>query len=110
MEPTDPPDERSDDIWKELITLHTELRIMVEAGLLVELSVPRAPSRYALTELGEQLTGLVSAYDGQQASADEPHHEFPLDWPEPCPVCRATDGFDGGGRCLRWYVPWPPEM
>jgi hypothetical protein len=99
-------DERSDDIWKELITLHTELRIMVDAGLLVEVSMPGAPSRYALTELGEQLTGQV-ATDGPQR--DETH-EFGLEWPEPCPVCGATDGFDGGGRCHRCHVAWPPEM
>ena len=39
-----------------------------------------------------------------------PHHEFSVDWPEPCPVCGATDDFDGGMRCNACHTPWPPEM
>lgn len=87
--------------------LLADLRSMIEAGLLIEVSEPGQPSRYALSDLGEQLT-LLRSPDTPQPP--RPRHEFSIDWPEPCPACGAREGFDGGGRCHRCRVAWPPEM
>jgi hypothetical protein len=79
--------------------LMADLRGLVDGGLLVEVRTPGEPSRYALSTLGEKLATRISPG----------HHEDPV-WPEPCPVCGATEGFDGGGRCRQCHVASPPEM
>jgi hypothetical protein len=90
--------ETEGDQWGQLMA---NLHGLVDAGLLVEIREPGEPSRYALHS---------SAAPSGSASPPEAHvHPLPV-WPEPCPVCGASDGFDGGGRCLACYVPWPPEM
>jgi hypothetical protein len=90
--------------------LIADLRSLVEAGLLEEVREPGEPSRYALTPLGRIFATArrPRAVRAPQGSGSD--HVFPLTWPEPCPVCGATDGYDGGGRCLACHVPWPPEM
>jgi hypothetical protein len=110
MTSTNSPDESSHDFWKELMNLFNDLQAMVEAGLVVEVLVPGEPSRYALSDFGERLAGWAAMDEPQAGDPAEPHHEFPLHWPEPCPACGATDGFDGGNRCRRCRVAWPPEM
>lgn len=81
--------------------LMADLHALVDAGVLIEILERGEPSRYALTRSAGQATST----SGSSAQA----YRLP-DWPEPCPVCRATDGFDGGGRCLVCHVAWPPEM
>jgi hypothetical protein len=76
-----------------------DLAALVEAGLVVEVGEPGETPCYALSARGEDLPG----------SSMEPDSMWPVE-PEPCPACQATDGYDGGARCLRCHVAWPPEM
>jgi hypothetical protein len=140
MASQDPHDGRPDDAGDELIRHLVDLQGLVDAGVLEEVLVPGEPSSYELTELGQQVAELLGLLTDVQAlvevglvqevvipgqhsryapnvfsepapaSAHEPRHEFPLDWPEPCPVCGRRAGFDGGGRCLACGTYWPPEM
>ncbi|MBV9942345.1 MAG: hypothetical protein JO262_09480 [Solirubrobacterales bacterium] len=61
-------DQDSEDICKQLVDLHDEVQAMVDAGLLVALRVRGRPTRYALSEVGEELSG--------QGVADT-HHAAP---------------------------------
>ena len=90
--------ERDSGQWGHLMA---DLQELVDAGILIEIREPGEPSRYAPSWFEEPATSDVAS------SA----HVHPLpDWPEPCPARRATEGFDGGGRCLACRVHWPPEM
>jgi hypothetical protein len=81
--------------------LMLDLQNLADAGFLVEIRKPGQPSRYALSAVAHDL-GPAPAPDS---------HTYPIaDWPEPCPACGATEGFDGGARCYRCHVAWPPEM
>ena len=81
------------------MSLVADLANLVEVGLLVEITEPGEASRYALSALGEALTASSTSCKSCE-----------LPWPEPCPCCGATEGYDGGGRCLSCRVAWPPEM
>jgi hypothetical protein len=85
----------------EIEQLMSDLQALVDADLVVEVRELGLPSRYALTVSGHDLASCSAAVS----------HVYPVaDWPEPCPACGAREGFDGGGRCYRCHIAWPPEM
>jgi hypothetical protein len=96
----------------DLTQLLMDLRVLVDAGLVVEVRGPGEPCRYAISEVDDQPPAREMADrlpDMPQPRRRETH-EFALEWPEPCPACGAREGFDGGGRCRRCRIAWPPEM
>lgn len=99
MSSLDPSSNRVHDPADEIEQLMADLQALVDARLVVEIRELGQPSRYELTRSGRD---LASRSNG---------HVYPIeDWPEPCPACRAREGFDGGGRCHRCHIAWPPEM
>jgi hypothetical protein len=79
----------------EIEQLRADLQALVDTGLVVEVREPGQPPRYALSVSGHDLTSSSTAFGHMS---------------EPCPACGATEGFDGGARCHRCHVAWPPEM
>jgi hypothetical protein len=97
------------DDYDPLDDLMADLQCLVDAGLVDEVSDPGEPPRYELSPLGEMLAAVKSEIR-LRAVPSNVAHTFPSTWPEPCPVCHATDGLDGGGRCLSCHFGCPPEM
>jgi hypothetical protein len=89
-----------DQLVHEVDELMSELRGLLDAGLLREVRIPGQPLRIDFTSVGHELAASTSRVSEWEMEVQD----------EPCPVCGATDGFDGGGRCRRCYVSWPPEM
>jgi len=80
--------------------LRLALRELVRRGIVREVKAADGQDRY---EVAGDTVGPGSAEPvGADASADLRV--------EPCPVCRAREGFDGGARCNVCHVAWPPEM
>ena len=78
MNSPNPHAQDSEDICKQLVDLHDELQAMVDAGLLVEVRIAGEPSRYAVSELGEELSGQAVADTHQAAPANGTQHDFSL--------------------------------
>ena len=101
MSSPDPRSNRVHDPADELEQLMADLEALVDARLVVEIRELGQPSRYGLSRSGRNLA----------SRSDPDGHVYPIeDWPEPCPACLAREGFDGGGRCNRCHIAWPPEM
>lgn len=116
MTSPDAQNEPAPGLRPEELALLDELQALVSAGLLVEVLTPGESSRYALTAVGRK-AGRQGSSPQEFRSEPSPddflsttHHEFSVDGPEPCPACRARDGFDGGGRCRRCRIAWSPDM
>jgi hypothetical protein len=94
------PNQATIDPASEIEQLMTDLQVLINAGLIVEIRELGQPLRYAARR---------SAGDPMSDPADVKDYSEP-DLPEPCPACGAREGFDGGGRCNRCHIAWPPEM
>ena len=81
--------------------LIADLEALMGAGLVVEIREFGEEVRYGPSASARELTSSFAAAS----------HSYPVpDSPEPCPACGAWEGFDGGGRCERCHIAWPPEM
>ena len=101
MSSPNPRSNRVHDAANEIERLMSDLQALMDAGLVVETREHGQPSRYGLGRSGRDLASRAGP-DG---------HVYPIEgWPEPCPACSAREGFDGGGRCNRCHIAWPPEM
>ena len=102
MRPQRPTSNGVDEVTDQIKQLMDDLQTLVDAGLVIEVRELGQPSRYALSQPRSGARRERSGPDG---------HVHPIeDWPEPCPACGAREGFDGGGRCNRRHIAWPPEM
>jgi hypothetical protein len=94
----------TEDEYGHLDQLRADLQALVDAGLVDEMQAPGEPSRYGLSPVGALFAAAIkSEHDQSAMPADEDHAFWPVG-PEPCPVCGATDGFDGVAECLRCRV------
>ena len=94
----------TEDDYGHLDELRADLQALVDAGLVDEIQEPGEPSRYGLSPFGAMFAAAIkSEHDRSAMPAGEDHAFWPVG-PEPCPVCGATDGFDGVAECLRCRV------
>ena len=94
----------TEDDYGHLDQLRADLQALVDAGLVDEVQEPGEPSRYGLSPLGAMFAAVIqSEHDPSATPAGEDRAFWPVG-PEPCPVCGASDGFDGVAECLRCRV------